>query len=196
MVLSSRFGKRRFRDALLRSLDFQGDERLLDAGCGKGLLLVGAAHRLPEGLAVGIDLWSPHHQSGNRAESTSRNARHEGVADRVAVVTADMRGLPLHHASFDVVVSNLAVHTIATTAGRAEAVRELARVVRPAGTLAIADFRRTGEVVAALRGLGWTDVRRGRASLWQFPPVRTVLARRPGSAPARHAPAQRKAKAE
>ncbi|MEA3137417.1 MAG: hypothetical protein QOC71_1698 [Thermoplasmata archaeon] len=185
MVLSSRVGKRRFRDHLLDGLALAGDERVLDVGCGRGLLLVGAAKRLPRGLAVGLDLWSAKDQSGNRSAATLENARRAGVAPRLAVATGDMRSMPLPHAAFDAVVSNLAVHNVPTVAGRAEAVREMARVVRPGGLLAIADFQKTAEYEAALRGLGWTDIRRTAPSPWQFPLVRTVLARRPGTSPAR-----------
>src|SRR5262245_27165820 len=58
MIWSSRVGKLRARDILLDSLQLRGDERVLDVGCGRGLLLIGAAKRLPRGRAVGLDLWS------------------------------------------------------------------------------------------------------------------------------------------
>ena len=34
-----------------------GDEKVLDVGCGRGLLLIGAAKRLKSGKATGIDVW-------------------------------------------------------------------------------------------------------------------------------------------
>jgi cyclopropane fatty-acyl-phospholipid synthase-like methyltransferase len=37
-------------------LDLRGDETVLDVGPGHGLLLIGAAKRLPRGRAMGIDL--------------------------------------------------------------------------------------------------------------------------------------------
>ena len=42
MVWSSRVGKLKLRDTLLDGLTWRGDENVLDVGCGRGLLLIGA----------------------------------------------------------------------------------------------------------------------------------------------------------
>lgn len=73
MFASSRFGKLRARDRILDRLNLCGDEAVLDLGCGRGLLLLGAAKRLPQGRAVGIDLWSKVDQSNNSREATRRS---------------------------------------------------------------------------------------------------------------------------
>jgi SAM-dependent methyltransferase len=80
MIHSSRRGKLIERDRLLDGLGLAGDEDVLDVGCGRGLLLLGAAKRLPRGRAVGIDLWSATDQSDNRREATLANAEAEGGA--------------------------------------------------------------------------------------------------------------------
>ena len=85
MVWGSKVGKVRGRDRLLDSLPWQGDEAVLDVGCGRGLLLIGAAKRLTTGKAVGVDIWQAEDLSGNRPEATQENARLEGVSDRVEV---------------------------------------------------------------------------------------------------------------
>ena len=59
MVWSSRVAKLRLRDQLLDSLALCGDERVLDVGCGRGLLAIGAAKRLKTGKVIGIDTWNP-----------------------------------------------------------------------------------------------------------------------------------------
>ncbi|MEU6410293.1 class I SAM-dependent methyltransferase [Microbispora sp. NPDC046933] len=150
-------GKFRVWDAELDRLGLTGGERVLDLGCGRGLVLLKAAARVPGGHATGVDLWT-HDQSGNSGEATLANARAEGVADRIALVTADMRGLPFPDATFDVVVSSLAVHNITDTEGRASAVREALRVLKPGGSLRLADFRNAGRYADVLRECGAADV--------------------------------------
>ncbi|MEW9550102.1 class I SAM-dependent methyltransferase [Nonomuraea sp. NPDC050783] len=144
-----------------------GDERLLDLGCGRGAVLLMAAERLPRGRATGIDLWRSKDQSGNDEATARANAEAEGVSERVELVTGDLRDLPFGEAAFDVVVSSLAVHNIPDAEGRAQAVREAHRVLRPGGLLLIADFQHTPAYEETLRGLGVVDVRRRDAG-WRF----------------------------
>ncbi|TQS24042.1 class I SAM-dependent methyltransferase [Microbispora hainanensis] len=151
-------GKFAVWDAELDRLGLKGDERVLDLGCGRGLVLLKAAARLPSGRATGIDLWSAKDQSGNSQDATWANARAEEVADRVDLVTGDMRDLPFDDAAFDLVVSSLAIHNIPQEEGRAEAVREAFRVLRPGGLLRIADFRNAPRYAEVLRECGAADV--------------------------------------
>lgn len=89
-------------------LALRGDEHLLDVGCGRGVVLMLAAERLPVGRAVGLDLWLTTDQSGNSEQATWRNADLEGIGARIELHTGDMRRLPFPDASFDVVTSSLA----------------------------------------------------------------------------------------
>lgn len=154
-VYVTRRGKFMVWGRVLRELDLRGDEQLLDLGCGRGAVLLQAAKLLPRGRAVGVDLWKTSEQSGNATATTERNAGLEGVRDRVELRTADMTQLPFEDSSFDVVVSSIAVHNIAGPAGRARAIEEAARVLRPGGRLAIADIRHAREYESTLRQLGW-----------------------------------------
>lgn len=85
MVVYSRRGKLALRDRLLEAIPWRGDEAVLDVGCGRGLLLVGAARRLTSGRATGVDRWVRGAVSGNQPEAALANARAEGVLDRVEV---------------------------------------------------------------------------------------------------------------
>src|SRR5262245_3161343 len=70
MVYVSKVGKVRARERLLSRVAWRGDEAVLDVGCGRGLMLVGAAKRLTTGKATGIDIWQTEDLSGNRPEAT------------------------------------------------------------------------------------------------------------------------------
>ncbi len=160
MVYYSKVGKLRSRERVLDLVPWRGDEAVLDVGCGRGLLLVAAARRLTTGKAVGVDLWQAADLSGNRPEATLENARREGVADRVEVKDGDARQLPFADGSFDVVVSNVALHNIPDAAGREQAVREIARVLRPGGRVVIADIMYTADYARTLAAAGLSDVKR------------------------------------
>jgi SAM-dependent methyltransferase len=160
MVWHSKVGKFRSRERLLDRIAWRGDETALDVGCGRGLLLVAAARRLPRGKAVGIDVWQAEDLTGNRPEATLENARLEGVADRVEVRTADMREVPFPDGTFDTVVSNVAIHNLYQPAERARAIAEIARVLKPGGQALINDIRHGDEYAAAFAKHGCADVRR------------------------------------
>jgi arsenite methyltransferase len=160
-------GKFRIWSQLLDGLDLQGSERLLDLGCGRGAVLIAAARRLPRGQAVGLDLWRSVDQSGNAAAATRDNTEAEGVADRVELHTGDMTALPFPNASFDVVVSSLAIHNIKSAEERQTAIEEAARVLRPGGRLVIVDILHVGNYARRLPLLGLTEVEQQPLG-WRF----------------------------
>jgi SAM-dependent methyltransferase len=165
MVWYSKYGKLRQRDALLALVPWRGDETVLDVGCGRGLLLVGAAHRLAGGRAFGIDVWRAVDLSMNRPQAALENAQLEGVLERVEVLDADARHLPFADGSIDVVVSSLVLHNIADAQERLRAVREIARVLKPGGHVALLDMQHTRDYVRTLRACGLADARRFPAGI-------------------------------
>jgi ubiquinone/menaquinone biosynthesis C-methylase UbiE len=185
-LYTSRRGKFVVWAGLLDQLQLQGDEQVLDLGCGRGAVLLLAAQHLTTGRAVGVDLWKRTDQSGNAPEATQRNAAAEGVADRVELHTADLTALPLDDNRFDVVVSNVAIHNIKGRAGREKAIGEAVRVLRPGGRLLIADIWATSLYCAHLAKLGMTDISRrglGWRMWWSGPwlPTKLVSGMKPTS---------------
>jgi arsenite methyltransferase len=140
------------------ALHLTGTEQVLDLGCGRGAVLLTVARRLTTGRAVGLDLWQAKDQSGNTEAAARRNADVEGLTDRVDLVTGDLRALPFDDASFDLVVSNLALHNVADAADRAAALAEALRVLRPGGRLLLADALHTSAYADTLRAAGAEDV--------------------------------------
>ncbi len=183
-LYASKRGKFVVWDRLLNDAGVRPDERVLDVGCGRGAVLLMAAERLASGRAVGADIWRTQDQSGNSAEATLRNAEAEAVADRVELVTADMRTLPFEDSCFDLVVSSLAIHNIDDPNGRRKALDEAVRVLRPGGRLLIVDIRGTRAYPEHLAKLAMADVSRRRLGwrLWwggPWMPTYLVSATRP-----------------
>jgi ubiquinone/menaquinone biosynthesis C-methylase UbiE len=162
MLWYSKVVKLRIRDQILAQIPWRGDEKVLDIGCGRGLLLVGAARRLTAGKAIGLDRWAAGALTGNGPQAALKNARLEGVAERVEVKDGDARQLPFADASFDAVLSNFVVHEVENRAEREQMLREMARVLKPGGRLALVDFIFTSECVRVLKELGIVDAERTR----------------------------------
>src|SRR5215467_8464867 len=105
-------------------------------------------------MATGVDVWNRHAISDNCADSVLENAAIEGVKDRVDVKEGDARKLPFADGTFDVVVSNFVVHDLKNRADREQMMREVARVLKPGGYLALVYFMFTDQSVEDLRKFG------------------------------------------
>jgi len=137
------------RKQIFDSLALRGDENILDVGCGSGLLLNEAARRLSTGKAIGIDIWAPHSGGGNYS-LLMKNARAEGVANKIEFKQADVRKLPFGDASFDVIVSSGALHHIGRDRSEHEqAIHEMLRVLKPNGRITLMDISHMVEGYAA-----------------------------------------------
>ena len=140
MIYSSTVLKPKILLEILESVGIEGSERILDVGCGRGMFLIMAAKRLTSGKAHGIDLWHSVDQSGNSKEKTLQNVWLEGLQEKVAIETSDMRRLPYSDGNFDLVISSLAIHNIAGLEGQKKAVDEVLRVLKPGGKFALFDI--------------------------------------------------------
>jgi ubiquinone/menaquinone biosynthesis C-methylase UbiE len=184
-VHTSRRGKFLVWDELLDGLHLRGDERILDLGCGRGAVLLAAAKLLTTGRGFGVDIWSRADQSGNSVRAIRRNAEAEHVSARVTPLTANMMTLPFPTDTFDVVVSSVAIHNIRGATGRATAIDEAVRVLRPGGRLLIADLSDTRAYATRLAELGMHEIARRSLGwrMWWSGPWRAtylVTATKPG----------------
>jgi arsenite methyltransferase len=150
LLWSSRVARFQVRDTLLDDLALKGDERVLDFGSGRGLMLIGAAKRMKSGRITGVDL------SGD-ADAARENAKLEGIADKVRVDPADTVKLKYPDAHYDAVVSALALYRLDYNSRR-QAIQEMWRVLKPGGRLAIFDPRYISEYAATLRAAGAQNV--------------------------------------
>jgi arsenite methyltransferase len=178
MYWSSRVAKPRVRNEMMDAIPWRGDEKVLDVGCGRGLLLIAAAKRV-RGRVTGIDSWREEDLSGNCADALVANAKAEGVAEKIKVDTGDARKLPYRDGAFDVVLSSLALHNIEEADGRSKALEEMWRVLAPGGHVAIFDIARTAEYKKKLLACGAEIVRESGLKILWCAPSRWFVARKP-----------------
>lgn len=176
MLWTSLKGKRIAARQLVDRAELNADARVLDVGCGRGLLLIEAAKRLKDGRAVGLDIWNAEDLSGNRPEATEANAKVEGVSDRVELVDGNAMKLPFGDGSFDAVLSSLCLHNLYKPEERSLALAEIARILKPGGRALIQDFRHTAAYAKALQAAGLRVERRLVNPLLMFPPTWRVVA--------------------
>jgi len=136
-IWSSRIGKLIMRDRMIDELQLQGNEQVLDVGCGKGLLTVGIAKKLNTGKVTGLDHWQGTFEYHYTREMAEKNVVIEHVGNRVEIVNGDAKKLPFDDGKFNIITSYLAMHHVGDGY---QAFREMMRVLKPDGLIAIADM--------------------------------------------------------
>ena len=119
-------GGERLTLRLARLAGVAPDARVIDVACGSGASALLLARELAC-VTVGVDL-------GPRAIEHARRATPAGAC--ASFLRGDAEALPLPDASFDVALSEC---SLCTFPDKPRAIAEMARVVRPGGTIAIAD---------------------------------------------------------
>ena len=104
----------------------QADMRLLDVGCGPGSISVDFADALPQGQVIAVDVSPVSIQAAAAAH----------VRENLHFQTASVYALPFADASFEVVHAHQVLQHLADPE---RALREMARVLKPSGILAVRD---------------------------------------------------------
>lgn len=162
---SSRVGEPWITAALERFLPTDRPIRLLEVGCGTGIHLRTSASLNPQLTATGIELQEA------ATELARRNLAAWGLADRVALRTADVRDLT-PEASYDLVTLHQNVYYF-TDAQQVALFRHLAGFLAPGGTLLITSIVRDSGISSATLDL-WGAMSEGTSRL----PVPTELVAR------------------
>ncbi|MBI3967315.1 MAG: methyltransferase domain-containing protein [Chloroflexi bacterium] len=124
--------QRATRAAYLELLSVAPGDRVLDVGCGSGVVTRDLARRVaPTGHATGVD------PSPDLLAIARELADQENLGPTIDFRVGDARSLPFDSATFDV---GLAVTVFSHIPGGEAGVAELVRVVRPGGRVAVVDF--------------------------------------------------------
>jgi len=151
------------RELVLAYLDWDGNGEALDIGCGNGPLTIQLAQKYPEASITGIDYWGQKWEySKNMCE---RNAKIEGVAQRVNFQKASASTLPFEDGRFDAAISNLVFHEVRDAKDKRAVIREALRVVKKGGRFAFQDlfllkpvYGKMDDLLATVRSWGITKV--------------------------------------
>jgi demethylmenaquinone methyltransferase/2-methoxy-6-polyprenyl-1,4-benzoquinol methylase len=135
----------RWRRRVVRALQLTGSPRVLDVATGTGDLAIEIAKACPGATVVGLD---PSPGMLGVAEGKLAKRR---LSDRVSVIAGDAQALPQASCEIDAATMAFGIRNVPD---RGLALRELARVVRPGGRIAILELnepREKGLVAAAAR---------------------------------------------
>lgn len=105
-----------------------GHRRILDVGCGTGAFAVAAVHRWPEAEVDATDA------STGMLEIAAREVDASGDGARIRLSCAPADRLPFDDRTFDVAVAAFVLQLVPS---RPRALREMRRVLRPGGRLAL-----------------------------------------------------------
>jgi SAM-dependent methyltransferase len=123
-------GQDQVRAQILDSVALQGSERVLDFGTGSGELGIAASQRLKSGRVIAIGETASN-------EIARAKAKAQGAAEKVRFESAALTKLSYPDANFDVVISSRVLNNLETVNDRSQAIREMARVLKPGGRIAI-----------------------------------------------------------
>jgi demethylmenaquinone methyltransferase/2-methoxy-6-polyprenyl-1,4-benzoquinol methylase len=123
---------RQWRKRAIRSLALTGTERVLDLCTGTGDLAVAAARARPSAArVVGIDF------AGAMLQVGREKLRKADLDARITLVRGDATRLPLDEGVMDAITIGFGIRNVEDMEG---ACREMRRVLKPGGRLAILEF--------------------------------------------------------
>jgi ubiquinone/menaquinone biosynthesis C-methylase UbiE len=121
-------------------LDVQPTDRVIELGCGPGLAIVVLAAQATQGLVVGVD------HSPVMIRQAGRRNRAAVKTGRLRLIQAPVESLSINDGQFD---AALAINTVGMWPDPPVRLREIARLLRPAGRIALVAQPRRPDATSA-----------------------------------------------
>ena len=122
---------RRWRRRVIKELALAPNARVLDVATGTGDLAIELANAVPTGQVTGLD------PSAQMLKIAQVKMVKRGLDARVSLVEGDAQALPQANCAIDAATIAFGIRNVPD---RPRALRELARVVRPGGTIAVLEL--------------------------------------------------------
>lgn len=123
-------------DEILSELNLEGNEVLMDAGCGDGYISINAIEKyLPEGSVYAVDI---HEESMEGLIEYKNENNAENLINIVADITEGI--FEVEDSSVDVILMVNVFHGFKTSQNEDAVVEELKRMIDDDGKIAIVDF--------------------------------------------------------
>lgn len=170
----------RLWELVLDRLNWDGEGRALDIGCGNGPLTIALAGRHPNAHVTGIDTWGKAWDYSKAV--CGLNAESSGVAGRTDFQRASASALPFDDEIFGAVVSNFVFHEVSDARDKRKLIKEALRVIKKGGHFAFQDlflvkglYGGIDDLLETIRGWGIARVSFADTSASDFIPLALKL---------------------
>jgi len=167
----------RISELLTSKIPPESKGRLLDIGCGSGVLSVEIALKYPDLQIDAVDYWGG--SWGYSKESCENLAKENKVNDKITFLKASASSLPFPNETFDIIISNMVFHEVADTKDKRDVIKEAIRTLKKEGLFIFQDqfktqaiYGKTDDLLSYIQSLGVKDLifeEAGKASF--IPPL-------------------------
>ena len=128
----------RIQNLILEYLQWEGEGKAIDIGCGDASLTIKLATRYPHAAITGIDSWGPSWKYS--LDTCRRNVEFAGLSNQIKFEKASAARIPFQDESYDLAVSNLTFHEVREARDKRKVLKEALRVVKKGGKFIFQDL--------------------------------------------------------
>ncbi len=153
----------RIQNLILDYLQWEGEGKAIDIGCGDASLTIKLAARCPRVEITGIDFWGPSWKYS--LDACRKNVESAGLSSQIKFEKASAAHIPFQDESYDLAVSNLTFHEVRDLRDKRKVLKEALRVVKKGGRFVFQDlflwraiYGDINDLIFAIKGWGIEEV--------------------------------------